>query len=69
LWWTVRSQSGSIKGDFNNNSRVDFGDIAKVAFIVAGKVSKDPRADFNGNERVDIEDAAKIAFYLAGKGE
>lgn len=58
-----------IKGDFNNNSRVDFGDIAKVAFIVAGKVSKDPRADFNGNERVDIEDAAKIAFYLAGKGE
>jgi len=56
-----------IKGDFNNNNRVDIGDVAKVAFMVAGKVTPDPRADFNGNGRVDIGDAAKIAFYLAGK--
>jgi len=58
-----------IKGDFNNNNRVDIGDAAKVAFMVAGKVSEDPRADFNNNGRVDVGDAAKISFYLAGKVE
>jgi len=56
-----------IKGDFNGNGRVDIGDVAKVAFMVAGKVPEDLNADFNGNGRVDIGDAAKIAFYLAGK--
>lgn len=56
-----------IKGDFNNNDRVDIGDVAKVAFMVAGKVSEDLRADFNHNGRVDIGDAARISFYLAGK--
>jgi len=56
-----------IKGDFNGNGRVDIGDVAKVAFMVAGKVPEDMNADFNENGRVDIGDAAKIAFYLAGK--
>ena len=56
-----------IKDDFNNNGRVDIGDVAKVAFMVAGKVPEDLNADFNENGRVDIGDAAKIAFYLAGK--
>ena len=56
-----------IKGDFNGNGRVDIGDAAKVAFMVAEKVPEDLNADFNGNGRVDIGDAAKIAFYLAGK--
>ena len=56
-----------IKGDFNNNGRVDIGDVAKVAFMVAGEVPEDMNADFNANGRVDIGDAAKIAFYLAGK--
>ena len=54
-----------IKGDFNGNGRVDIGDVAKVAFMVAGKEQEDLNADFNGNGRVDIGDAAKIAFYLA----
>jgi len=56
-----------IKGDFNGNYRVDIGDVAKVAFMVAGKVPEDLNADFNENGRVDIGDAAKIASYLAGK--
>jgi outer membrane protein assembly factor BamB len=56
-----------IKGDFNYNDRVDIGDAAKVAFMVAGKEPEDPRADFNNNGRVDIGDAAKISFYLAAK--
>jgi len=56
-----------IKGDFNGNGRVDIGDVAKVAFMVARKVPEDVNADFNENGRVDIGDAAKIAFYLAGK--
>ncbi len=56
-----------IKGDLNNNGRVDIGDVSKVAFMVAGKVPEDLNADFNNNGRVDVGDAAKIAFYLAGK--
>lgn len=56
-----------IKGDFNNNGRVDIGDVSKVAFMVAGKVPEDLAAGFNDNGRVDIGDASKIAFYLAGK--
>ena len=46
---------------------VDIGDVAKVAFMVAGKVPEELSADVNGNGYVDIGDAAKIAFYLAGK--
>jgi len=56
-----------IKGDFNGNVRVDIGDVAKVAFMVAGKVPEYLNADFNKNGRVDIGNTAKIAFYLAGK--
>jgi len=55
-----------IKGDFNGNGRVDIGDVAMVAFMVAGKLPEDLNADFNDNGRVDIGDAAKIACYLAG---
>lgn len=56
-----------VNGDFNNNGRVDIGDVSKVAFMVVGKVPEDLAADFNNNVRVDIGDASKIAFYLAGK--
>jgi len=56
-----------IKGDLNNNGYVDIGDVAKVAFMVAGKVPEELSVDFNANGYVDIGDAAKIAFYLAGK--
>lgn len=59
--------SSYIKGDFNNNGRVDIGDVAYVAYMVIGKIPPDLSADLNGNERVDIGDAAKIAFYVAGK--
>ncbi|HJH31696.1 MAG TPA: hypothetical protein C5S50_05870 [Methanosarcinaceae archaeon] len=64
----MQSYNGiGIKGDFNNNGYVDIGDVAKVAFMVAGKVPEELSADFNDNGYVDIGDAAKIAFYLAGK--
>ncbi|MFQ6063616.1 MAG: S-layer protein domain-containing protein, partial [Methanosarcinales archaeon] len=56
-----------VKGDFNNNGRVDIGDVAKVAYMVVGKVPSDLSADFNNNGRVDLGDAAKIAYYLVGK--
>ena len=56
-----------MNGDLNNNGYVDIGDVAKVAFMVAGKVPEELSADFNNNGYVDIGDAAKIAFYLAGK--
>ena len=56
-----------VAGDLNYNGYVDIGDVAKVAFMVAGKVPEELSADFNDNGYVDIGDAAKIAFYLAGK--
>ncbi len=56
-----------VKGDFNNNGRVDIGDVSYVAYIIIGKVKHDLRADFNNNGRVDIGDLAKIAYYLLGK--
>ena len=28
----------ALKGDFNNNNRVDIGDAAKISFYLAGKV-------------------------------
>ena len=57
----------SVKGDFNENGRVDIGDAAYVAYMVVGKVPVDLSADFNGNGRVDIGDASKIAYYVVGK--
>jgi hypothetical protein len=52
-----------IRGDFNNNGRVDIGDVARVASMVTGLTEVDPRADFNQDGCVDGADAAKIAWY------
>ncbi|HIJ07344.1 MAG TPA: hypothetical protein HA365_08650 [Methanocalculus sp.] len=52
-----------IRGDFNNNGRVDIGDVARVASMVTGLTQSDPRADFNSDGVVDGADAAKIAWY------
>jgi len=57
----------AIKGDLNDDGKVDLEDATMVANMVVGKVPEDLSADFNGNGRVDIGDAAKIAFYVAGK--
>ena len=57
----------SVKGDFNENCKVDIGDVAYVAYMVVGKVKPGLAADFNGNGRVDIGDLAKIAYCLVGK--
>ena len=57
----------SIKGDFNGNSRVDIGDVVKVAYMVIGKSDEDLAADFNGNGAVDIGDLARIAYYVMGE--
>jgi PKD repeat protein len=56
------------KGDFNNNWRVDIGDVTRVAYMAVGFIHQDPRADFhNGNGTVLVGDAAKIAWYYVGK--
>ena len=65
--WVNHTAKTKLTGDLNNNGYVDIGDVAKVVFMVAGKVSEELSADFNNNGYVDIGDAAKIAFYLAGK--
>jgi len=60
-------QSLSLKGDLNNNGRIDIGDASLVASMVVGKIPQNPDADFNNNSRVDIGDATKIAYFLVGK--
>lgn len=56
-----------VKGDLNENGKVDINDVSLIASMVVGKVEQNPMADFNGNGRVDIGDLAKIAYYLIGK--
>ncbi len=56
-----------VKGDLNNNGRVDIGDAALVAYMVVGNVPEDLDADFNGDGIVDIGDAAKIAHFIVGR--
>jgi hypothetical protein len=60
-------QIEGLKGDFNNNARVDIGDVTRVAYMAVDLIQKDLGADFNGNNDVDAGDAAKIAWYYVGK--
>lgn len=56
-----------LRGDFNDNGRIDIGDVARVAYIAAGLIAEDLEADFNGDGVVDAADAAKIAYVYVGK--
>ncbi|WP_255333392.1 lectin like domain-containing protein [Methanocalculus taiwanensis] len=56
-----------LRCDFNQNNRIDIGDVAKVAWMAAGLVDEDLEADFNNNGEVDSADAARIAYYYVGK--
>ena len=55
------------KGDFNDNGRIDIGDVVYVAHMVLRKIPEDTKADFNNNGKVDMGDLAKIAYYFLGK--
>ena len=54
-------------GDFNENGRIDIGDVSRVAYMAAGLTLVDQRADFNGDGVVDGADAAQIAYAYVGK--
>ncbi|MCQ1537746.1 S8 family serine peptidase [Methanocalculus taiwanensis] len=56
-----------MRGDFNDNGRIDIGDVARVAYMAAGLITVDLEADFNGDGVVDAADAAKIAYVYVGK--
>ncbi|KUK70749.1 MAG: Uncharacterized protein XE11_1068 [Methanomicrobiales archaeon 53_19] len=56
-----------MRGDFNDNGRIDIGDVARVAYMAAGLITEDLEADFNGDGVVDAADAAKIAYVYVGK--
>jgi len=63
----ITNNDTKIKGDLNDNNKIDIGDAAMVASMVVGKIPQNLAADFNNNSRVDIGDATKIAYYLVGK--
>jgi len=56
-----------LKGDLNDNGRIDIGDVVKTAYMEVGKVPYDPKADFNLNGEIDITDLSRIAMYYVGK--
>ncbi|MCQ1539097.1 hypothetical protein FTO68_08905 [Methanocalculus taiwanensis] len=58
-----------LRGDLNQNDRIDIGDVAKVAWMAAGLIDPDPAADFNSDGGVDAADAARIAYYYVGKNQ
>ena len=57
----------TMKGDFNQNGRVDIGDVTRVAYMGVSLLPADPFADFNGDGYINGADAAKIAYYYVGK--
>ena len=59
-----------IRGDLNDNGRVDIGDVAKIANMYVGNVPEEVTiTDFNGNGRLDIGDVAKLANFYVGNVE
>jgi hypothetical protein len=64
---TPGSVSITVKGDFNQNGRVDIGDVTRVAYMAVGLIPADPFANFNGDGYINGADAAKIAYYYVGK--
>lgn len=61
-WLRVRQ-----RGDFNDNDRIDIGDVARVAYMAVGLFPDDPEARFEGEDQVTPGDAAKIAYYYVGE--
>jgi PKD repeat protein len=56
-----------LRADFNRNNRIDIGDVAKVAWMAAGRIPEDLEADFNGDGHVTGADAARIAYSYVGR--
>jgi C1A family cysteine protease/chitodextrinase len=56
-----------LRADFNRNNRIDIGDVAKVAWMAAGRIPEDLEADFNGDGHVTGADAARIAYFYVGR--
>jgi len=71
---SLTTQNGSVtifmKGDFNGNSMIDVGDVAKIANLQLGNIPTTPediaKGDFNGNSLIDVGDVAKLANYQLG---
>jgi|GEM_PF-5333761 len=53
----------SIRGDLNDDFRIDIADVTLVAQMVVGRVKQDLSVDFNNNKRVDIGDLARMVYY------
>lgn len=54
-----------LKGDANNDGKVDVRDAAKIASDLSKGKKPSKQADFNGDGKVDVRDAAAIARALS----
>jgi GH25 family lysozyme M1 (1,4-beta-N-acetylmuramidase) len=62
-----KSSSDPIKGDVNNDGKVDVRDSAKIAKDLSEHKKLPKQADFNNDGKTDVRDASAIARSLSHK--
>ncbi len=63
--FTFKAQNGGLKGDVNQDGKVDISDVVAVINTMA-KTADFPNADVNGDKKVDISDVVSIINIMAG---
>ena len=64
--FTFKAQNGGLKGDVNQDGKVDISDVVAVINTMA-KTADFPNADVNGDKKVDISVVVSIINIMAGK--
>lgn len=59
------ASASALKGDSNNDGKVNIKDAAFIARSLAAREELDESADYNGDGKVNIKDAANIASDLS----
>ena len=65
----VIGKADTVKGDVNNDGKVDVADIATILSVMAGTETGDAKvsaADVNGDHKVDVADIASVLTVMAG---
>lgn len=62
-----KKSSNSVKGDVNNDGKVDVRDSAKIAKDLAERKKLSKQADFNNDGKANVRDASAIAKSLSKK--
>lgn len=70
---TDEEENTGIKGDVNNDGKINVTDVVKTAAEIKGVAKLDTdcmwRADVNNDGRVDVTDLSKLVWAVSGKDE